>query len=382
MKSQPVRPGSAKCDSFRRIAGEEPAGSGSGKLLVRVFGSIPVRAWAVTLMLFASAFLAAACKEAPGDGAVAHPEEGKLLRLAKALDDEMEITERQVSALAGQVLAAYTGFEEKARSVESASYQLEKNGVLHRPAAVAADVPAVFVSGAVEVDDRVLTIVKGTESMDAALKGLVKSSEMVVQAYYNDRHSYNRIYPPFDVLAQYPPGMEIPKYNFYYLADQKHNPGRGSTWLQAPYVDPAGRGWMVSCIAPVYRDDVLEGVCGLDITVEALVRGLDLEGDNNHYILVSNDGTVVAAGERMSRVLRLPNLKRHRYVDTVRSDTLRTKDYNLRKSSSTAIREMIDDLTAKGKAETHLELDGQKWQVRAASLDRLDWHLLEFNKRP
>jgi hypothetical protein len=139
---------------------------------------------------------------------------------------------------------------------------------------------------------------------------------------------------------------------------------------------------MVSCLAPVYRNEVLEGVCGLDVTVEALVRDLDLEGDNHLYVVVSDDGTVVAAGEKMSRVLRLPNLKRHRYVDTVRSDTLRTDDYNLRKSSSSSIREMIDDLTVKGRAETDLDLDGQKWRVRSASLTRLDWHVLEFTKRP
>jgi hypothetical protein len=139
---------------------------------------------------------------------------------------------------------------------------------------------------------------------------------------------------------------------------------------------------MVSCLAPVYRNEVLEGVCGLDVTVEALVRDLDLEESNDLYVVVSNDGTVVAAGEKMSRVLRLPNLKRHRYVDTVRSDTLRTDDYNLRKSSSSSIREMIDDLTVKGRAETDLDLDGQKWRVRSASLTRLDWHVLEFTKRP
>jgi hypothetical protein len=139
---------------------------------------------------------------------------------------------------------------------------------------------------------------------------------------------------------------------------------------------------MVSCLAPVYRNEALEGVCGLDVTVEALVRDLDLEESNDLYVVVSNDGTVVAAGEKMSRVLRLPNLKRHRYVDTVRSDTLRTDDYNLRKSSSSSIREMIGDLTVKGRAETDLDLDGQKWRVRSASLTRLDWHVLEFTKRP
>ncbi len=179
--------------------------------------------------------------------------------------------------------------------------------------------------------------------------------------------------------TQYPPGMDIPSYNFYYLADEKNNPGRGATWINSPYVDPAGRGWMISCLAPVYVDNELEGVCGLDITVEALVRGLDLEADNNLCILVSNAGTVVAAGEIMSRLLRLPNLKRHRYVDTVRCDTLRSDDCNLRKSSSLSIRKMIDEVTLDRMGETELEVDGRNWRVRAATAGRPDWHVLEFS---
>lgn len=382
MQPQPVYSLSVGHRSFLRISGEPPAvEGGSRRRSPKSSGPFPSRGSAAAFLLLAAGFCLTACKETPADAAVASHGDGKLLQLAKALDAELEAVESQVSALAGQVLAAYPDLEEKARSVGSGSYRLEKNGVLHRPGAVAADVPAVFVSGAVEVDDRILAIVKGTESIDTALMEPVKSGGLVVQAYYNDRHSYNRIYPPFDVLAQYPPGMEIPNYNFYYLADQEHNPGRGSTWIQAPYVDPAGRGWMVSCLAPVYRNDGLEGVCGLDITVEALVSGLDLEGGHDLYMVVSGDGTVVAAGEKMTRVLRLPGLKRHRYVDTVRSDTLRTDDHNLRKSSSSAIREMIDDVTTKGREETSLELDGLKWRVRSASLSGLDWHVIEFTKR-
>lgn len=329
------------------------------------------------LLLLLTTFFSC-CKQGPKQHADSNHNPGKLNELAKSVSDDMEATERHAANLAEQVVAAYANFAERARSVDSANYRLESNGVLHRPAAVERDLPAVFVSGAIEVDNRIEMIVRGTESIDPSLKEVVDTSSIVVQSYYNDRNSYNRIYPPFDVLTQYPPGMAIPTYNFYYLADEHHNPGRQTTWIKTPYVDPAGRGWMISCLAPVYLDDKLEGVCGLDITVEALVRDLDLEASNNLFILVSNEGTVVAAGEIMSRILRLPNLKSHRYVDTVRSDTLRTDDYNLRKSSSPAIRKMIHGITVDRVAETMLEVDGRGWHVRAAGIDRLDWHVLEF----
>jgi hypothetical protein len=382
MKQLLVHSDSSTWASLMRISVAATVGNWSGMLLRKSYGSISGPAWVISLPLLTLAVLLAGCNRATHEATGASREEGKLQRLAKGLDDEIGETERQTTALAEQVVAAYKNLAEAAKSVNSEDYRLEPNGVLHRPSAVKTDVPAVFVSGAVAVDERIMTIVKGTEPIDTVLKELVRSSELIVQAYYNDRNSYNRIYPPFYVLAQYPPGMQIPKYNFYYLADEKNNPGRKSTWIKNPYVDPAGRGWMVSCLAPVYRNDQLEGVCGLDVTVEALVREMELESANNLYIVVSNDGIVVAAGERMARVLRLPNLKRHRYVDTVRSDTVRTDDYNLRKSSSAPVRNMINEFTVNGKLETQLNLDGQKWRVRSVSLTRLGWYILEFATLP
>ena len=56
---------------------------------------------------------------------------------------------------------------------------------------------------------------------------------------------------------------KMDSFNFYYLADAQHNPERKPVWTGA-YLDPAGHGWMTSCVVPVYRGDFLEGVTGLD----------------------------------------------------------------------------------------------------------------------
>ena len=66
--------------------------------------------------------------------------------------------------------------------------------------------------------------------------------------------------------AQYDPDMVIPEFNFYYDADALRNPARAVVWTDA-YVDPAGKGWLVSAIAPVYRGEFLEAVVGADVTI-------------------------------------------------------------------------------------------------------------------
>lgn len=306
----------------------------------------------------------------------------RLTAMASDIANVLSNTERQTTVLADEVRNCYPDLARRAQSSDSNQYHLEANGVYHRPDAVRRDLPAVFVSGIVKVDDEITTIVRGTESIDAMLKHIPTENSAVVQAYYNDRHSYNRIYPPFDVLTQYPPGMDIPSYNFYYLADELNNPSRAVVWVKDPYVDPAGRGWMVSCIAPVYHGNQFEGVCGLDITVESMVRNFDFEGSDHLCLLASADGTVVATGETLIEILRLPALKNHRYVDTVRSDTFRSADYNMLKSRSVEIRQMARTILSRGEMETSLQLDDLRWRVHATPVTKLGWSLMEFESLP
>jgi hypothetical protein len=289
--------------------------------------------------------------------------------------------EEMTTELSTEIASLYPDLEARARVADASEYQLTASGVLYRKHAVKNGVPAVFVSGVIPVDDHIRTIVLGTEGMDPVLMKMAKSHSEVGQAYYNDRHSYNRIYPPFNVISQYPAGMDIPKYNFYYLADETHNPNRRTVWVKEPYVDPAGRGWMISCIAPVYHREVLEGVCGLDITIETLVRNLDLDQGNDLTMLMTSDGTVVATGESCARMFKLPLKAKHRYVDTIRSDTLRPENHNLLKSTSLEIRQSIRSvLDERGRIQS-IRIDGMNLVMKGRYLEELDWWIVSATPR-
>ncbi len=327
-----------------------------------------------------AAILATSCNQNDSNAKEVARNRAALEAMAQSITHELLETEKITQELATQITALYPDLDERARSADRSQYELRPNGVLHRPGAVKNNLPAVFVSGVVPVTESVWNVVLGTEAIDPLLTRAVGTA--VVQAYYNDKHSYNRIYPPFDVLPQYPPGMDIPAYNFYYLADEKHNPEKRAVWVNEPYVDPAGRGWMISCIAPVYHQGQLVGVPGLDITVESIIRTFDFENRNRFCILVSPAGTVVATGEPLMRILRLPDLKSHRYVDTVRSDTFRSSDYNMLHSRSQAVRTMATQLLINNLPSSTLDSDPDSWKVIATPIPNLNWKLMEFHRNP
>jgi signal transduction histidine kinase len=152
---------------------------------------------------------------------------------------------------------------------------------------------------------------------------VVENTPNVVAAYINTDEpvDLNRYYPfidrPWDV---YPADLDMKDFNFFHEADAEHNPGRKTVWTGI-YADPAGRGWMLSCIAPVYAGDVLKGVVGLDVTfgemLDSIVK-LSLPGGASS-LLVAPSGAILARTDRVRRLLGLGELQPFEYTGPIAS---------------------------------------------------------------
>lgn len=197
---------------------------------------------------------------------------------------------------------------------------------------------------------------------------------LVVSIYANTRDNYNRIYPYFDVLEQYPKNMRISDYNFYYMADARHNPQRKAVWTN-PYADPAGHGWIVSSIAPVWIDNRLEAVVGQDVTLETIaarLRGLDLPW-NAFAMLVDHEGNIVAMPPAGEKALGLKELTSFSYDETVKSDTFKPAEFDLAQRPDTRL--LAQTLAKYQSGRLILPINGRAF----ASFSRiagLDWSLV------
>ena len=185
-------------------------------------------------------FLCFACGQS--DENTVPADDKTLTEIANRINDDFVTIRHAVSSLAEFTASLYlpSTMTQNVVLADPGRYTLHDNGVFYK--AVNDGKSAVFVSGVVPVDETIKKIVYGTEPLEIRLMEIVDKYPEVVQAYYNDKCSYNRIYPYFDVITQYEPKMDIPKYNFYYLADQQHNPDKQAVWVKEPYVDPAGAG--------------------------------------------------------------------------------------------------------------------------------------------
>ena len=324
------------------------------------------------LVLATFAVLLAACApRKPADSS-------EVVRISAKLDSDFRIVRQSAEKLAADIAALYPHRTALAAKADPSRYAHAPNGAFYKT--VNDGGPALWISAALPITPEVREVAYFTEAIDPELIRICQKVPGVSQAYYNDRHSLNRIYPWFDTLAQYPPRMNIPDFNFYYLADATHNPAKGGVWVEEPYVDPAGRGWMVSAIAPVYVADVLEGVVGLDVTIETLVARY-FSDTNRSLVILSKEGVLVAATKTAIQDLQMPPLKNHKYLETVKLDTFKPDEYNIRKSTLRSVRTMAGRLLDEALPEVNVELHGQAHVARSARLRELNWLVVEFTQQ-
>jgi serine/threonine protein kinase len=216
-----------------------------------------------------------------------------------------------------------------------------------------------------------------TATLDPVLRRSVEDDPNVVAAYFNTHDDMSRYYPFIPrVYEAFTPDFSMEEFAFYYEADAFHNPSRGVTWTDA-YLDPAGQGWMVSCIAPVYRGDFLEGVVGLDVTIAQLAGGL-LELDlpwRHGSLLVNASDEIMAMSPVAQELLGLHELTTHDYSSAVAAEQLKPEAFDMANLGATGLPQAVERATAEG-GTTELRLDGRDHLLRITPIAGTPWTLM------
>jgi PAS domain S-box-containing protein len=169
--------------------------------------------------------------------------------------------------------------------------------------------------------------------------------------------------------------MDIPQYNFYYLADAKHNPQRRPVWTEV-YLDPAGQGWMMSAIAPVYRDEFLEGVVGLDVTVGQMLAEIgSLQVPWQGYaLLVGRDNGIMALPSAGEKDFGLRELTNYSYAEAVSREVLKPADFKLDRQEG--LRPLQKAMAERPHGVQEVQLGGRAQLMAWSEIPQTGWRLL------
>jgi len=216
-----------------------------------------------------------------------------------------------------------------------------------------------------------------TNSLDSVFGHILDRYSFVSQIYSNSSNQVSRVFPAYDAIALVTEEIDLTSYNFFYLGNHINNPSRGSVWIPDVYVDPAGRGWILSVIQPIYDKDSLFAVIGMDITVEEIISRY-LKKQKENYLIVTKTGDIVAANPDTIELLSFSPLRNYIYRNTIRKDRYRISDFNLYKSKNPEVREMADKLFLKDENYFAFNDDFSPISAQKVSFDLLDWILIEI----
>ncbi|PTQ68159.1 response regulator [Pseudomonas sp. GV071] len=298
---------------------------------------------------------------------------GTVQREGEIIGRRLEGLESQAKVYQAATTRALSDMTYHADALERSRYSITPDGVhyTHRDDGRAAS----FYSNVTPVDKQDHAKALRLSRVDVLMRWIRDANPLVSALYFNGWDSYNRIYPFFMTPDRYAHDMVIPDYNFYYLADAKHNPERKVVWTDV-YLDPAGQGWMMSAVAPVYRDNFLEGVVGLDVTVGQMVSEIgNLQVPWHGYaVLVSRDQRVIALPAAGEQDFGLNELTEYSYAEAVRREVLKPNDFDLKDRRD--LQPLLQAMTASRSDVKEVLLGGRKQLVAWSEIPQTGWRLL------
>ncbi|MGY6742999.1 MAG: Cache sensor protein [Cecembia sp.] len=293
------------------------------------------------------------------------------------LEYDLQVLEGEIEFLGDKIQELFI----ELGSITDQGYQRRvpaKRGIHNNAGIDDPDACTTYISEIAEEGVELEKLLRVTESVDDLFKDIVRRHEMVTQVYFNSKQQVNKLYPPYDALAMLVTDLDLTSFNFYYLADEENNPGRSTLWVDELYIDPVGKGWMISLLHPIYVDDELMMVLAFDVTLNTIIDNY-LNNFDNNFIIVDATGTLVAGKTKAIESMSLPPLKNHTYTQTITSDTFRKEEYNLFRSKSSEVRKMASKLILANEDEYLLTDYGFQAQVTTSRMNVLDWVLFDLS---
>ncbi|MGD0711164.1 MAG: hypothetical protein ABR968_08260 [Bacteroidales bacterium] len=301
-----------------------------------------------------------------------------LKKTAEKIQNDFDWIQKNTQNLSNFTQLLYTRKDHYNKLFHDIKYERSDNGTLLKPKNDSAS--SIYVSGRYPINEEIMQVVRCTEPLDSAFKSIMKvMSPLIIQEYYIERHDYIRLYPYVDVLSQFEPKQDIDNYNVYNLSVFESNPSKGVKLISDPFVDPAGRGWMISSVAPVYCNDEMEGVVGIDIAIEAM-REKYLSLDSSNLLLIDSCGYVMIMNENNTGLLEMPPLKTHKYLEIVKNDEYLSDEYNVLKSKNKEVRDAFTELIRNNKNYITLHIDEDNYYLVSYKIAGLCWYIVRLIK--
>lgn len=239
---------------------------------------------------------------------------------------------------------------------------------------------SVVVSNETIISESLKKELINTEVFDLTFKTIVDNDKDIIATYYNSSKNYNRYYPYLNnTFNIFPPDIKMENYNFYYEAKDEFNPLRKPVYTEV-YLDPAKQGWLLSIIVPIYNKNKIEGVSGIDITLDEFVSSfLNLELPyNGKSFIINMDGKIVAMPEEIEKILNIKDVKPYTYEinEKINTTIYKSDEYSILEYPDRKIVENFKNIIENKPYQHYINLDGKKYLLFTNKMEKTSWLII------
>lgn len=235
---------------------------------------------------------------------------------------------------------------------------------------------AVFLPSGVELTPIVKKTIINSEPIDTMLMNICNQNSIVTQAYFLDTNSLLRIYPFINVAKQYLPSIRLTDFYAYKSIANKPFIENNAYWVNQPFADPSGRGWIISCVTPLYYREQFLGIISADIMLKTICEK-HFYSDSEKFILINMNGEILSCSKKAASFLNIPVKEEYPYYKPLTCDLFLKGNPSLLNNQKKEIRKAISSLI-NGESMVELTHDSSRIKIFATKIKETNWLLLKI----
>jgi signal transduction histidine kinase len=221
-------------------------------------------------------------------------------------------------------------------------------------------------------------MIKLTASIEYLYKIIVQNNNTISSAYYASVKGFFRAYPFIENIdKKIGPNLELEGTTLF----PKYKKTKSKLWSEV-YKDPALGTWMISCITPVYKGNTLEGITGVDITIENLGNHLLKKWtsfNTTESFILDKKGRLIAAQDEIEGKLKLKKLINKLQKNS--SGNFRPTSVNLLKLSNKQHVNAISDLLTGKKSSQYIDINNKQYFLTCHTIKENGWKLFSITEK-
>ncbi|MBU0924508.1 sensor domain-containing diguanylate cyclase [bacterium] len=298
---------------------------------------------------------------------------------SKLMDDKIDGLET-IAKILQQEHQDFFENNSKYNLIKNPTFDYAKNGMYYKLHDNGGS--SLVVSNQTNITEELKKELIESEIFDLTFKTLLTHDKDIVAIYYNSHLDYSRYYPFLkNVYDVFPADIKMKNYNFYYLADEKFNPKK-EVVLTDVYLDPAKQGWLLSAIVPIYNKNKLEGVTGIDISLNSFISeflNMRLPYDGKSFV-INNNGKIIAMSKEIEPILDIKELEEYKYkIDEKINFTIsKPNKFSMLNYPNKNIVENFKKIIENKDYSEKINLKGETYLFFATKINKTSWYTISL----